>query len=93
MAVSNFQIFCAVTVVAVATFINLPAPRFSQRLQEWRNMGQYFNYRGNAIFYQGELMNKLLLAKSIDLHTSFEFLIQRDLETPFLLITVSKRCI
>ncbi|XP_073228997.1 mesoderm-specific transcript protein-like [Porites lutea] len=52
MAVSNFQIFCAVTVVAVATFINLPAPRFSQRLQEWKNMGQYFNYRGNAIFYQ-----------------------------------------
>ena len=64
MAVSSFQIFCAVTVVAVATFINLPAPRFSQRLQEWRNMGQYFNYRGNAIFYQGELMNKLLLARN-----------------------------
>lgn len=54
MAVSNFQIFCAVLVVAVATFINLPAPRFSQKLQEWRNMGQYFNYRGNAIFYQGK---------------------------------------
>lgn len=52
MAVSNLQIICAVAVVAVATFINLPAPRFSERLQEWRNMGQYFNYRGNAIFYQ-----------------------------------------
>jgi len=52
MAVSSFQIICAAAVVAVATFINLPAPRFSQRLQEWRNMGQYFNYRGNAIFYQ-----------------------------------------
>ena len=58
MAVSNFQIFCAVAAVAVATFINLPAPRFSQRLQEWRIMGQYFNYRGNAIFYQGKLYNE-----------------------------------
>ena len=54
MSVSNFQIVFAIIVVAVATFINLPAPQFSKRLQEWRNMGQYFNYRGNAIFYQGK---------------------------------------
>lgn len=56
MAISNFQVICAVVVVAIATFINLPAPRFSQRLEEWRNMGQYFNYKGNAIFYQGKLV-------------------------------------
>lgn len=55
MAISNFQLVCAVVVVAIATFVNLPAPRFSKRLEEWRNMGQYFNYRGNAIFYQGNL--------------------------------------
>ncbi|KAK2553892.1 Mesoderm-specific transcript protein [Acropora cervicornis] len=52
MTVSNFQVICAVIVVAVAAFINFPAPYFSKTLQEWRNMGQYFNYRGNAIFYQ-----------------------------------------
>lgn len=52
MTVSNFQVICAVIVVAIATFINFPAPYFSKTLQEWRNMGQYFNYRGNAIFYQ-----------------------------------------
>lgn len=55
MAISNFQLVCAVAVVAIATFINLPAPRFSKRLEEWRIMGQYFNYKGNAIFYQGEV--------------------------------------
>lgn len=55
MTVSNFQVICAVIVVAVATFINFPAPHFSKTLQEWRNMGQYFNYRGNAIFYQGNM--------------------------------------
>lgn len=49
---ANFQLVCAVAVVAIATFINLPAPRFSKRLEEWRIMGQYFNYKGNAIFYQ-----------------------------------------
>lgn len=54
MAIS-IQLVCAVGVVAIATFINLPAPRFSKRLEEWRNMGQYFNYKGNAIFYQGEV--------------------------------------
>ena len=54
MAISNIQLVCAVAVVAIATFINLPAPRFSKRLEEWRIMGQYFNYKGNAIFYQGE---------------------------------------
>lgn len=53
MAISNFQIACAIAVVAIASFINLPAPNFSQRLKEWRKMGQYFNYEGNAIFYQG----------------------------------------
>ncbi|XP_074609506.1 mesoderm-specific transcript protein-like isoform X2 [Acropora palmata] len=52
MTVFNFQVICAVIVVAVAAFINFPAPYFSKTLQEWRNMGQYFNYRGNAIFYQ-----------------------------------------
>ncbi|CAH3136844.1 unnamed protein product [Pocillopora meandrina] len=52
MAISNFQIACAIAVVAIASFINLPAPNFSQRLKEWRKMGQYFNYEGNAIFYQ-----------------------------------------
>lgn len=56
MAISNFQLVCAVAVVAIATFVNLPAPRFSERLEEWRNMGQYFNYKGNAIFYQGEFV-------------------------------------
>lgn len=55
MAISNFQLVCAVAVIAIATFINLPAPRFSKRLEEWRNMGQYFNYKGNAIFYQGKV--------------------------------------
>ena len=55
MAISNLQLVCAVAVVAIATFINLPAPRFSKRLEEWRIMGQYFNYKGNAIFYQGEV--------------------------------------
>ena len=55
MAISNFQLVCAVAVVAIATFINLPAPRFSKRLEQWRIMGQYFNYKGNAIFYQGEV--------------------------------------
>lgn len=71
MAVSNFQIVCALAVVAIATFINLPAPRFSQRLQEWRSMGQYFNYRGNAIFYQGKkLMNIGANFLSFDLHVA-----------------------
>ena len=55
MAMPNLQLICAVAVVAIATFINLPAPRFSKRLEEWRNMGQYFNFKGNAIFYQGEV--------------------------------------
>lgn len=63
MAVSNFHLFCATAAVAVAIFINLPAPRFSQRLEEWRNKGQYFNYKGNAIFYQGK---HIFLARAIN---------------------------
>ena len=52
--ISKVQLFCMVLVTFLAVYLNYPAPGFSKKLQEWRDTGKYFNYKGNAIFYQGD---------------------------------------